>query len=81
MWTAAEEGTRASSRWVRTDLPAPPLPSTAITVVRRSDGSGTSFNFTNYLSKVSPEWKDKVLHAHIAIGATLLMGADVVTAE
>ena len=33
------------------------LPDTKITVVHRSDGSGTSFNFTNYLSKVSPEWK------------------------
>jgi len=36
------------------------LPSTAIAVVRRSDGSGTTFNFTNYLSKVSPDWKSKV---------------------
>jgi phosphate transport system substrate-binding protein len=36
------------------------LPAQKITVVHRSDGSGTSFNFTNYLSKVSPEWKDKV---------------------
>jgi phosphate transport system substrate-binding protein len=36
------------------------LPSEAITVVRRSDGSGTTFNFTNYLSKVSPDWKSKV---------------------
>jgi phosphate transport system substrate-binding protein len=36
------------------------LPSEAITVVRRSDGSGTTFNFTDYLSKVSPEWKTKV---------------------
>jgi len=35
------------------------LPSTAIAVVRRSDGSGTTFNFTNYLSKVSPDWKSK----------------------
>ena len=35
------------------------LPSAAITVVRRSDGSGTTFNFTDYLSKVSPEWKSK----------------------
>lgn len=35
------------------------LPDGAITVVRRSDGSGTSYNFTNYLSKVSPEWKEK----------------------
>ncbi|MHB1290925.1 MAG: phosphate ABC transporter substrate-binding protein PstS [Sulfuricella sp.] len=32
----------------------------AITVVHRSDGSGTTFIFTNYLSKVSPEWKSKV---------------------
>ena len=31
-----------------------------ITVVRRSDGSGTTFNFTDYLSKVSDEWKSKV---------------------
>ncbi len=36
------------------------LPAEPITVVRRSDGSGTTFNFTDYLSKVSPEWKDKV---------------------
>ncbi len=36
------------------------LPDLKITVVHRSDGSGTSFNFTNYLSKVSPEWKSKV---------------------
>jgi phosphate transport system substrate-binding protein len=36
------------------------LPDAAITVVHRSDGSGTSFNFTNYLSKVNPQWKDKV---------------------
>jgi len=37
-----------------------PLPGDKITVVHRSDGSGTSFNFTNYLSKVSPGWKDGV---------------------
>ena len=36
------------------------LPNQAITVVHRSDGSGTTFIYTNYLSKVSPEWKDKV---------------------
>ncbi|TCV90826.1 phosphate ABC transporter substrate-binding protein PstS [Sulfurirhabdus autotrophica] len=36
------------------------LPDSAITVVHRSDGSGTTFIFTNYLSKVSPEWKTKV---------------------
>ena len=36
------------------------LPAAAISVVHRSDGSGTTFNWVNYLSKVSPEWKDKV---------------------
>jgi phosphate transport system substrate-binding protein len=36
------------------------LPSDAITVVRRSDGSGTTFNYTDYLSKVSADWKTKV---------------------
>jgi phosphate transport system substrate-binding protein len=40
--------------------PGVPLPDAAITVVRRSDGSGTSFVFTNYLSKVNEEWKTKV---------------------
>ena len=36
------------------------LPDTDIAVVRRADGSGTSFIWTNYLSKVNPEWKSKV---------------------
>ncbi|HXM58586.1 MAG TPA: phosphate ABC transporter substrate-binding protein PstS [Candidatus Dormibacteraeota bacterium] len=36
------------------------LPSTDITVVHRSDGSGTTYAFTDYLSKVSPDWKTKV---------------------
>jgi phosphate transport system substrate-binding protein len=36
------------------------LPDLKITVVHRSDGSGTSFNFTNYLSKVNGDWKSKV---------------------
>lgn len=36
------------------------LPNIDIAVVRRADGSGTSFIFTNYLSKVSEEWKTKV---------------------
>ena len=36
------------------------LPDQKITVVHRSDGSGTTFNFVNYLSKVSPEWKTSV---------------------
>ena len=35
------------------------LPSAPITVVRRSDGSGTTFNFTDYLAKVSADWKAK----------------------
>ena len=36
------------------------LPDAAIAPVRRADGSGTSFIFTNYLSKTNPEWKSKV---------------------
>lgn len=36
------------------------LPSDVISPVRRADGSGTSFIFTNYLSKVNAEWKSKV---------------------
>ncbi|HSB12602.1 MAG TPA: phosphate ABC transporter substrate-binding protein PstS [Blastocatellia bacterium] len=36
------------------------LPDSIITVVHRSDGSGTTFVFTDYLSKVSPEWHQKV---------------------
>ena len=40
--------------------PGVKLPDAAISVVRRADGSGTSFIFTNYLSKVNAEWKEKV---------------------
>jgi phosphate transport system substrate-binding protein len=40
--------------------PQAKLPSDAIAIVHRSDGSGTTFIFTDYLSKVSPEWKSKV---------------------
>lgn len=51
-------------RWddarIKADNPDVNLPGTDITVVHRSDGSGTSAVFTDYLSKVSPEWKDKV---------------------
>jgi len=36
------------------------LPASDITVVHRSEGSGTSAVFTDYLSKISPEWKEKV---------------------
>ncbi len=40
--------------------PGVALPDQDIGVVRRADGSGTTFVFTNYLSKVSPEWKEKI---------------------
>lgn len=40
------------------------LPNTDIVVVHRSDGSGTTFIFTNYLAKISPEWKGKVGNAN-----------------
>ena len=40
--------------------PSAKLPDQAIAIVHRSDGSGTTFNFTTYLSDVSAEWKSKV---------------------
>ena len=40
--------------------PSAKLTSQAIAVVHRSDGSGTTFNFTNYLGQVSPDWSSKV---------------------
>ena len=40
--------------------PKAKLPAQAIVVVHRSDGSGTTFNFTNYLSKAAEDWKSKV---------------------
>jgi phosphate transport system substrate-binding protein len=45
---------------IKADNPGVQLPATDISVVHRSDGSGTTFVFTDYLSKVSPEWKQKV---------------------
>ena len=45
--------------------PGVKLPAEDIIVVHRSDGSGTTFIFTDYLSKVSPEWKDKVGQRHL----------------
>src|SRR5215204_192999 len=45
---------------IAADNPGVKLPANDITVVHRSDGSGTSAVFTDYLSKVSPEWKEKV---------------------
>jgi len=51
-------------RWddaaIKADNAGVNLPAADITVVHRSDGSGTSAVFTDYLSKVSPEWKDKI---------------------
>ena len=42
------------------DNPGVSLPAADITVVHRADGSGTTFVFTDYLAKVSAEWKEKV---------------------
>lgn len=45
---------------LKTLNPTAKLPDMPISVVYRADGSGTTFNFTDYLSKVSPDWKSKV---------------------
>ena len=45
---------------IKQDNPGVTLPAADITVVHRADGSGTSYVFTDYLSKVSSEWKEKV---------------------
>jgi len=45
---------------VKQENPGVSLPAADITVVHRAESSGTSFVFTDYLSKVSPEWKEKV---------------------
>ena len=45
---------------LKKDNPSAKLPDLDVTVVHRSDGSGTSFVWTDYLSKVSPDWKSKV---------------------
>jgi phosphate transport system substrate-binding protein len=52
--------TKWSDPAVKALNPSVKLPDDAISVVRRSDGSGTTFLFTNYLSKVNAEWKEKV---------------------
>lgn len=49
-----------SDQRLKTDNPGVNFPDADITVVHRSDGSGTSAVFTDYLSKVSQEWKDQV---------------------
>jgi phosphate transport system substrate-binding protein len=52
------------SRWNDPKLtalnPGKVLPNTEITVVHRADGSGTTFNWTDYLATVSPEWEKRV---------------------
>ena len=52
------------SQWsdaaIRALNPAMTLPDARIAIVHRSDGLGTTFNFTDYLSKVSSDWKQKV---------------------
>ena len=40
--------------------PTVKFPAAAIAVVHRADGSGTTFNFTNYLGKLGPEWASKI---------------------
>src|SRR5215468_5141693 len=50
------------------------LPSTAIAVVHRSDGSGTTYNFTYYLSAVHPDWDSKV-HYESAVEWPVGIGA------
>ncbi len=61
---ACQDFPRRDYKWddaaIKTLNPTTKLPSQAIEIVHRSDGSGTTFNFTNYLSKVSEQWKSKV---------------------
>ncbi len=54
---------RWNDRRLKAENPGLNLPSKAITVVHRADGSGTTWIYTNYLSKVSPDWKRKVGNA------------------
>ncbi|MGE5231837.1 MAG: phosphate ABC transporter substrate-binding protein PstS [Deltaproteobacteria bacterium] len=55
--------TKWNDRRIAALNPGVKLPGGDIIVVHRSDGSGTTYIFTDYLSKVSPEWKEKVGHA------------------
>ena len=52
--------TRWNDARIKADNPDANLPSTDLTVVHRAESSGTSFVFTDYLAKVSAEWKEKV---------------------
>ena len=55
--------------------PGTTLPNKPITVVHRSDGSGTTFHFTDYLSKISPDWKTKVGPAAKSVSWPVGVGA------
>ncbi len=55
--------TKWNDKRIAATNPGVSLPSTDIIVVHRSDGSGTTYVFTDYLTKVSREWKDKVNYA------------------
>ena len=65
--------TKWNDSHIAKDNPGVKLPSADITVVHRSDGSGTTFVFTDYLSKVSPEWKSK-LGANTAVNWPVGLG-------
>jgi phosphate transport system substrate-binding protein len=52
--------TKWNDRALTSVNPGVPLPDKSIALVHRSDGSGTTFIWTDYLSKVSPEWKSRV---------------------
>ena len=52
--------TKWNDPYIAHENPGVNLPDKTILTVHRTDGSGTSYIFTDYLSKVSPEWKDKV---------------------
>jgi phosphate transport system substrate-binding protein len=67
--------TKWSDKALVADNPGVKLPNEDITVVHRTDGSGTSFIFTDYLSKVSPDWKAKVGAAKSVSWPTGLGGA------
>jgi len=66
--------TRWNAKAITALNPERELPDLPITVVHRSDGSGTTFVFTYYLSRISPEWQDRYgiasrLHWPVGIGA------------
>ncbi len=56
--------TKWNDRLIAATNPGVKLPAQDIIVVHRSDGSGTTYIWTDYLSKVSPEWKEKVGNAN-----------------